>query len=237
MKKLNKLYVIYELLMFSAALISVAFIWNDTTIWMNHLVWFIFFIDVSTRFILTKDKLAYIKKNPFDIIAIIPLDSIFQLARLVRLIRILRFAAIAQKYAKPVVEILKTNGLHKVIIFTSILIFVCAIPITIAEPSMETYADGLWWSVVTATTVGYGDISPVTGIGRIIAIILMIFGIGLIGMVTGSIATYFLIGSEEKNSTIQYIQNELNHFETLSNEEIDRIIYLIESMKKDKGIS
>ena len=54
------------------------------------------------------------------------------------------------------------------------------------------YSDSLWWAFVTATTVGYGDISPKTHIGRFVAIFLMLIGIGTFGMITGTIATYFL---------------------------------------------
>ena len=57
--------------------------------------------------------------------------------------------------------------------------------------------DALWWAFVTSTTVGYGDISPSTGAGRIVAVILMLMGIGLVSMLTGTIATYFTIQNEK----------------------------------------
>ena len=54
----------------------------------------------------------------------------------------------------------------------------------------KNFFDALWWAIVTVTTVGYGDISPATGIGRVMAIVRMIFGIGFISMLTGTI-TFF----------------------------------------------
>ncbi|MEZ5093490.1 potassium channel family protein [Nocardioides sp.] len=60
--------------------------------------------------------------------------------------------------------------------------------------------DGIWWAVTTVTTVGYGDYYPTTPLGRLIAVGLMLIGIALIGVVTGSIATWFvekLEGTEE----------------------------------------
>lgn len=51
--------------------------------------------------------------------------------------------------------------------------------------------DGIWWAFVTATTVGYGDISPSTPFGRIIAAILMLVGIGLSGSLTSTITAMF----------------------------------------------
>lgn len=59
------------------------------------------------------------------------------------------------------------------------------------EPGV-TFTSGLWWSVVTLTTVGYGDISPSTAEGRILAVIIMFFGIGLLGILSASLATMLI---------------------------------------------
>jgi voltage-gated potassium channel len=50
--------------------------------------------------------------------------------------------------------------------------------------------DALWWAAVTATTVGYGDVSPITPEGRLIAVALMITGIGVIGVFTATVASF-----------------------------------------------
>lgn len=63
-----------------------------------------------------------------------------------------------------------------------------------AEKGSSTW-DGIWWAVTTMTTVGYGDIYPTTTLGRIIAILVMVVGIGFIALLTGAIAQRFL--SEE----------------------------------------
>ena len=56
--------------------------------------------------------------------------------------------------------------------------------------------DGIWWAVATATTVGYGDISPKTPGGRVVGMLLMLLGIGLVGVFTGLVASYF-VGEDE----------------------------------------
>ncbi len=84
-----------------------------------------------------------------------------------------------------------------------------------------SFPDALWWSIVTCTTVGYGDISPATSIGRVVAVILMIFGIGLIGMLTGAITTYF---------TTEHKSNKTD------NTELDSLISQLDDEQKEKII-
>ena len=67
--------------------------------------------------------------------------------------------------------------------------------------SILTIGDALWWAVVTTTTVGYGDVSPVTGEGRLIAVGLMIVGIGFLGVFTATITSFFLEPSRNADDT------------------------------------
>jgi voltage-gated potassium channel len=104
------------------------------------------------------------------------------------------------------------------------------------EPSINTYTDAVWWAIVTSTTVGYGDISPETIIGRLIAVFLMIFGIGLLGLVTSSVASYFLKTTpKEENSTVIFLKSEIDRIEELSNQELQRVISLINSYREQKN--
>lgn len=233
----KKLKIAYEIVMAGLALISVIFIWNENSLIRNldFIIWLIFMFDVSIRFFTSKDKWGYVKKHPLDIVAIIPLDSIFRLARLGRLLRLLRLLAIIKHFMEPLHAIFRTNNLDKVILFLIIVIFVISIPIQLLEPSIETYADAVWWAVVTSTTVGYGDISPETVVGRLIAVVLMIFGIGLLGLVTSSVASYFIQkGQREDSTTVKYLKEQMERIEELSDEEIDRVKLLIESYKGRK---
>lgn len=234
-----KTKVVYESIMAVLALFSVLFIWNENPIIKNidFFIWLIFVVDVVYRFIVADNKINYLKKNPFDVIAIIPFDSIFRLARLARLIRLLRALTIMRHYLQPIIAILKTNNLDKVLTLLVILIFIASIPIQLIEPTIYTYTDAMWWAIVTATTVGYGDISPETGFGRLIAIVLMIFGIGLIGLVTSSIASYFSTAQKMDDPTVKYLKEQINRLETLSDDEIDRLKVLIDSYKKESSSS
>jgi voltage-gated potassium channel len=65
--------------------------------------------------------------------------------------------------------------------------------------NIHGFADALWWAVVTVTTVGYGDKFPVTAAGRGVAVVLMLVGIGLIGVLTATVSSFFV--SEQRSNT------------------------------------
>lgn len=80
---------------------------------------------------------------------------------------------------------------------TSLLVLVGALTVLDAEregddPTIVTFGDALWWSLTTVTTVGYGDMTPVTGTGRAVAAALMLVGISLLGAITASVAAWFI---------------------------------------------
>ena len=62
----------------------------------------------------------------------------------------------------------------------------------VTEPQIKTFGDGIWWALVTVTTVGYGDITPLTTPGRVVAGGLMFIGLGLIATVTAIVSAKFI---------------------------------------------
>jgi voltage-gated potassium channel len=83
----------------------------------------------------------------------------------------------------------------------------------ISEPHVETYSDGLWWALVTITTVGYGDITPVSTLGRIIAGALMVMGIGFIATITAAVSSYFISSFNDNEVTINDLGEKLDKIE------------------------
>ncbi|MBU0438864.1 potassium channel family protein [Staphylococcus succinus] len=225
MKKLN---LVYELCMFTLAVISFFLMWTQPMkfFYIGEIVWLIFLIDVLTRFLLSKNKKTWIKTNYLDLVAVIPLNTVFQLARFARLFRIVKLFLITKHYFMPFFQFIQTNGLTKVFSITFISILFAAIPITLSEPTIESYNDGIWLAIVTITTVGYGDMSPETLIGRIATVYLMFVGIGLVSMITGTIATYF-IKKKSSSNIKESIKKEIDNIENLSNDEIEQLVKII----------
>ncbi|XOF33957.1 MAG: potassium channel family protein [Candidatus Electrothrix sp. YB6] len=79
-----------------------------------------------------------------------------------------------------------------------VLVLVSAWLIAKFEPGVS-FSSGIWWSIVTLTTVGYGDISPATPAGRVLAVIIMFFGIGLLGMLSAGLAAVFISRKSREN--------------------------------------
>lgn len=189
-----------------------------------------FTVDYAVRFFKSGEKKKFFKENIFDLIAIIPYNSIFTAFRIFRVFRILRLTKIAKVarllraaaffgvVRKKILGILKTNGFIYVLYASIVLVLVSSFIMMFAE-NME-FKDALWWSIVTCTTVGYGDISPSSSVGRVIAVTLMVFGIGLVGMLTGAITTYFTSQKGE------------NNFENCN--ELDELIMQMNDIQKQK---
>jgi len=98
--------------------------------------------------------------------------------------------AVFQIFKLLAIKIRKDN-LHKVGVMIFVLVFLASILFWHFEERTDLI-DAVWWSLVTVTTVGYGDISPVTSGGRIVGVVLMITGIGLLGILTATIASFFI---------------------------------------------
>jgi voltage-gated potassium channel Kch len=120
--------------------------------------------------------------------------ALVRLARLARLLRLLRWTGVTTWGLAGLKAILGRRGLVYLAAVTTLLILVGGSCITVLEPETVKggYGDGIWWAVVTVSTVGYGDISPSTLWGRVVAVVLMLTGMGLMSTLAASITSYFV---------------------------------------------
>jgi voltage-gated potassium channel len=81
---------------------------------------------------------------------------------------------------------------------------------TAPDSNIKTPDDALWWAITTVTTVGYGDRYPVTDEGRVVAVFLMISGVGLFAIFTGFITSFFNeSGQKEEEETVKTLIEEI----------------------------
>ena len=92
---------------------------------------------------------------------------------------------------RNLLSLCRRENLHKVALMVLLLILCGSLAFWVFEPKVS-FADSLWWAVVTSTTVGYGDISPATFGGRMVGVLLMLSGIGFLGILTATVAGIFV---------------------------------------------
>jgi voltage-gated potassium channel len=181
----------------------------------DTLICFVFLADFFTSLITTKDRRAFLKWGWIDLVSSIPNVAFLRWGRAVRVFRILRIlrGVRSVKVISGIIFKYKTRGtLATIGMFSIVVAIASSIAILQAEVSPESNIknahDALWWVFVTATTVGYGDFYPVTLEGRLIAIVLMVTGIGLFASFTAYIASLFI---EDEGKQDAQVLDELSH--------------------------
>ncbi|MGB5224225.1 MAG: potassium channel family protein, partial [Arenicellales bacterium] len=101
------------------------------------------------------------------------------------------------------------------------------------DPGIESVGEGLWWAWVTITTVGYGDVVPVTSEGRLIGAILILIGVGLFAMLTASISVLFISRSDEEME--ENLEQQMRENETKAMAQLSRIEKKMEKLEQQLG--
>jgi voltage-gated potassium channel len=112
-------------------------------------------------------------------------------------------------------QILFRHGLHYALIGAGAVITLSGLIVTAIErdepdATIHNVADGLWWAMTTATTVGYGDTYPTTGFGRGVGVCLMLLGISLFSIITANVAAFFVEERDDELLTeVRALREEL----------------------------
>lgn len=156
---------------------------------LSWAVWIAFAADLAIRLAIAEDRGRYALHHWYDVaLVVLPVLRPLRLLRLLALLRILDRSA-------------ASNFAGRVLVYAASVAVMAvglgALAVLDAERDAEganltTFGDALWWACTTVTTVGYGDRFPVTVEGRAVAVVLMIVGIGLVGTVTASLASWML---------------------------------------------
>lgn len=130
-------------------------------------------------------------------------------------------------------RILKRTGTLKV--FFSFLLFLvgASAALVVVEPGISTWRDGMWYCFVAATTIGFGDICVVTGIGRVITVLVSMYGILMTAMVPGVVVSYYMeyLKMREKD-TISLFFEKLEKLPELSQEELVELSDRVKELEK-----
>jgi len=162
---------------------------------LETLIWAIFAIDLIIKVVIAPKRLAYLKRHWLEVLVVaVPFF------RPLRILRVFLFGSRAWVGARRLVNI------DFLLVYGIGLVIIAATVVTSVEggenASIKSFPDALWWAVVTITTVGYGDMVPVTAIGRAIAFILMLGGIAFFSGVTANLASFLVKGGSEADKKV-----------------------------------
>lgn len=161
----------------------------DVTRAVTAVSWSLFVADYLVRLGLAGDRWRWFCRHLFDLaIVILPLLRPLQLLRLVTLITVMH---------RAVGNAIRGRVVMYTVAGAVLLVFVASLAVLENERDqpgahITHFGQALWWSITTITTVGYGDLTPVTTTGRVIAVLLMIGGISLVGSITATLASWIV---------------------------------------------
>jgi voltage-gated potassium channel len=195
-------------------------------------IWAWFATDYAVRVYVANDRADYIRRHRIELVAALPLD----LVRPARLLRLLRPLAMLLRATKGLRDVLGLTGIRLIAAVGVTVVCVGGALLPRLDPEVaSSFGDGLWWAVVTTTTVGYGDISPTTTGGRLLAAALMIAGIGMLGALTGEVAERFLAMRTAESDTsgdadVDHLRTRLLAWGTMSTAERRQVAALLHAL-------
>ncbi len=196
-----------------------AVIATDWFIWAAFLVEFLFGLVTARR------RLDYTRRQWLSVAVVVlsfpllpDLLASVRVARVTRLLRLVRMLAVTGRGLRAMRTSLAGQSLIYVAALTALLTVSAAALLTVVEgeTAHAEFTDSLWWAIVTVTTVGYGDIAPTTPVGRVLAVVLMLSGLGLLSTLAASISAYF-VGSDSDKELLE-IKHRLERIERLLEE-------------------
>jgi voltage-gated potassium channel len=180
---------------------------KQALLWLDVPISLIFLADAFRSLRHASDRRAWLKWGWLDFLGSIPLILPLRLARLRRLAEAWR--TLRSQPSRKLIADLDRNRAQSAALFIVFLAIVVLTTATInvlyfeskaPEANIQSGHDALWWSIVTMSTVGYGDFFPSTAGGRLAALTLMTVGIGIYGVLTSYLAQFFLPRSPDDES-------------------------------------
>ncbi|MER6420560.1 potassium channel family protein [Streptomyces sp. NPDC001137] len=161
---------------------------------VEWVVWGAFATDYLVRVGLSPRRKEFVRTHWLDLCAVV-----LPMLQPLRLLRMVSTLILVGRRARMASQIRLTTYVAGAVI--GLLMFGSLAVLSVERDSpngnIRTLGDAVWWSFTTMTTVGYGDHAPTTGLGRVIAVGLMLAGIALLGVVTANIAAWFIARFEK----------------------------------------
>lgn len=171
----------------------------------GNLLWVLFVIDLTFRFFVSPDKKHFFQRNVVDTITVIVPQF-----RAIRALRAFTSGGFISKKS----GLISGGGLTSALLAALIVVWVGSLMVlnaerTAANAEIKTAGDAIWWGFETVTTVGYGDFVPVTWNGRMLAVLVMLVGISVLGVVTASLSAALVKRAHQGPDKVDEVLSEL----------------------------
>ena len=208
----------------------------------SAIIWAAFAIDYFVRLYLAPQRWRFVRSHVLDLIVIVL--PLLRPLRALRLLRLVQLLSIAGRVALSSRRTLQQRVVVYVSCTAAVMLFVAAAAMLVVErgdpdSNIKTFPDALWWAATTVTTVGYGDRYPVTAVGRLVATGLMVVGIALLGVITASVAAWFVgniqAAREEVEATVSEETTQVLQILATINSRLDRVEQRLTAHPPDVG--
>jgi voltage-gated potassium channel len=171
------------------------------------LAWVVFVADLVVHVRLVP-RYIHTRWGIFDLVVVIVTAPWFLIpglggARFVVLARLARLVRVVKASGKQLTQLVKQLGRLGIVV--AVIIVTCAYVAYSVErttnPLFNSFGTSVWWAIVTITTVGYGDVYPITTAGRITGVVLMFSGLALFGVLAGTLASFFGFSDTNADAT------------------------------------
>lgn len=177
------------------------------SIYGDWLIWAFFSAETLLMTLLVDNKPRYLIGNWVNLAIVVLgfplLWVIFPHAGGLRALRLVVMVSLIMPVSGTLKKVLARHHLGTTLLVCFMVIIVAGTLMASIDPNVKTPLDGIWWAWVTVTTVGYGDIVPVSTAGRLFAAMLILMGIGMFTMLTASFAAFFMAEDEKDILKIQ----------------------------------
>ena len=233
-KRIGRLFEFLVLLALLVVFAQVLMLYSETLLqsnWVTNAIWLVFFFELIVNLYNVENKPRYLKENWLNVLIVIiafpGVDWGSDWAVIVRSLRLLLFVRFFTGFMKDIVAVLNRNRFGQILVASAFIILGAGALFSYLED--RALWDGVWYALVTITTVGYGDVVPVSDYGRVFGVVLILFGVVFFSLVTANISA-FLIGSDQRKvekDILRYMkltEKKQAEQQALNDEHFERII-------------
>lgn len=172
--------------------------------WIDHILWVYFGIVYIRGMQRARDKKRYFATHLIDLIALTPFKSL----RFLKVLRLLKVLTLIGNILNKIFR--KTNIAN---VFYVVAAIVIAVAVSFHFVEHQSYMNSFYWAIITVSTVGYGDVSAHTTLGKLLSILMALGGVVMFGVLTSSITSYFQEENEALQEEVAEMKQQLNRIE------------------------